>query len=176
MRREDTQLKCTWTNGLIFSGLCVAVGMGLRALVWWFLVYNQPDAFPDSVLDVCYTLLGMVAVSLLFLIPMYLIMYGTYMRLAGNYPDDLHEVARDKCGAQPALIPAILLIIFDVVWSIIVYVAMNISTFDNTTHNESHYQAMVFIGILLSVTVVLDVVFFFLGKRFFKPDLVQKNH
>lgn len=179
------KLKCTWTNGLIWSAITLVAGIGLRWLPWNFLInlYIRPDnddyLFTSQLVWTCF---GMLCVSAVFAVLMYLVMYRGYMKLAGNYPADLHAVARGKIG-KPWILPLIVMLVLDMIWTVVsTLILANIDDrmsgfgylFSKTFDPDG--RAVGLILIVFAISVLINVLMFFLGKRFFKPDLVQKNH
>jgi hypothetical protein len=113
---------------------------------------------------------------------MYLVMYAGYMKLAGNYPADLHGVARDKLG-NPWVLPLIIMLALDLIWIIVGTVV--VGSIDDRLGGILYLFSKEFDpdgrGLMLILVVffcgsLFNVLMFLLGKRFFKPDLVQKNH
>lgn len=185
------KLKCTWTNGIIWAAITLVAGIALRFLPWNFLITQEPYPgyahgdgvylFSDELVWPCF---GMLCVSVLFAVAMYLVMYAGYMKLAGNYPADLHGVARGKLG-NPWVLPMIIMLVLDLIWAIlgIIIVAAidDIGVFSGIMYMFSEEvvadgRAMLLLIIVFLTGILFNVPMFLLGKRFFKPDLVQKNH
>lgn len=180
-KRQDTQLKCTWTNGLIWSAITIALAAVCRYLLIWYCVpaqtiwvFNGVETvinFTSDFYNQCMVLLmGCIVIPVLT----YLLMYRGYMKLAGKNPSDLHLVATDKVG-KPWIFALALQIILTVVWSIIgsflIYLGME--TGRGFSMND-RIDIEVFL-VMMVVVLVVDIILFVLGKLLFKPDLVQRN-
>lgn len=167
MANQNTTLKCSWKNGIIWAVITAAAAGGLHWLMWYLTVggLSQAEA-PDEIYYMTQTLL---IASFFLPVVAYLIMYKWYMSLAGHNPHQLAAVARN---GKPALWMMILLAVLEILWilvtTVVVYVFFQIDMGD-----------MLVIEMYLMASggcLVVDFVLFLLGKRFFKPDRVQENH
>ena len=179
------KLKCTWTNGIIWSAITLVAGIALRWLPWNFLInlYVRPDN--DDYLfsgDLVWTCFGLLCVGAVFAVAMYLMSYAGYMKKAGNYPSDLHGVAHGKYGT-PWIAPMIIMLVLDVIWTVVGTIVAAVVDdrlsgfmymFSKTFDPDG--RAVLLILVVFLVGILVNVLMFFLGNRFFKPDLVQKNH
>ncbi len=173
MSNHSTELKCTWTNALIWALVGTAVSVLIRFVMWFMMVWQgDTSIFSDFF---CYASLPMLLASALIPVIFYMVMYRKYMKLAAGHPEDLHGVAIGRHG-KPLILPLILMIVFAILWilvtTVIVIISSGLSVFLNP---DDMFVTQTFL-ILSAVNLVLDVVVMLLGNRFFKPNLVQRNH
>lgn len=169
MTHQDATLKCSWKNGIIWAAIMSAAAAGLHYLMWYITIGPLPEEIVRD--DAYYMTQVLLIASFLLPVILYLFMYRGYMKIAGRHPHQLAAVARDEHG-KPGLWTLIILAVLEVLWAIvttvIVYVFFDIDAGDMVV---IECYAMASVG-----NLVLDVILFLLGKRFFKPDRVQDNH
>lgn len=113
---KSAHLKCTWTNCLIWSGISLALGLVLRILLWYFVVYlGDSSVYFD---EFCYGIIWMLSLPAVFSVLCYIPTYKGYMNRAAVHPDDLYGVAHGQYG-KPWILTLILLIVLDVIWLIV---------------------------------------------------------
>lgn len=170
MRSNNTQLKCTWTNGLIWGGILTVVSLAVRFALWYFVFYWDAKNYTNEFCDMTRPLMLVPVVIPLL---MHLISYRGYMNLAANHPSNLHGVAHGSYG-KPWILPMILQLILEIVWIIVCAVIVSISNEMDLMLDADRMIMIVFVALNV-VSLVVDLVLFLLGNRLFKPDLVQSN-
>ncbi len=173
MSRNSAELKCTWTNGLIWAAIMSVAAVALRYVLWFFLIWKgDTSVFTDAF---CGSSLPLLIASFALAVIMYLIMYRGYMKLAASHPEDLHGVAIDRYG-KPALLPLILLAVLEVLWIVVCVVIVWISCQINIFVYENDMTVIITFVALHLVNLLVDLSLCLMGKRFFKPNLVQRSH
>lgn len=175
-------LKCTWTNGVIWSGIMLAVGVGIRWLLWFLFIFA---ARPEG-MDYLYTeseeniFLGSIIVTCVLAVIFFIINYSGYMRIANRHADSLRDVAHGRYG-RPWVLPLILYAVLGFLWSGGVIFALDLMkplviVLVDDEYNEviSNIPLYRMVG-LATGTFLLDIVMYAVGARYFKPDLVQRN-
>lgn len=180
MKTHDTQLKCTWTNGIIWAVITAIAGGLFRNLIVYFCIVDQLTLeiggqavtvfFTSEFYSGCWTLImGCIFIPLVA----YLFMYWRYMKIAGTHPTDLHAVAKGDHG-RPWIAALLIQIVLTIVWAVIgaIFIKTAYTTGAMTVNDRVDIEAFL---VLMGFVLVFDLLLFFIGKLLFKPDLVQKN-
>lgn len=182
MKNRNVSLKCTWKNAVIWSVVTAVAGLLYRYAVLWFCVPAQMVVndggvetiinFTSDYFTMCMTLL----LPCVFIpIGAYLLMYHGYMRIAGENPSDLHAVAIGRYG-RPWIGALIVQIVLSLAWMAVgaLFIFLDMETALNSLSLNDRHDIRQFLMMML-IVLVLDLPMFYLGKRLFKPDLVQIN-
>lgn len=181
MKNQDTQLKCTWTNGIIWAVITLVLGSVFRfALVYICLPAQKVLKIGGQEVTVNFTSefynLSMTLMLACVVIPVvaFLFMYFRYMKIASAHPADLHAVAVGRYG-RPWIPAMIIQTVLTIAWAVIG--AICIATgwtagFGLTMNDRIDIEAFL---VMVLIALVFDLLLFFVGKLKFKPDLVQKN-
>ena len=168
---KSAHLKCTWTNCLIWSGISRALGLVLRILLWYFVVYlGDSSVYFD---EFCYGIIWMLSLPAVFSVLCYIPTYKGYMNRAAVHPDDLYGVAHGQYG-KPWILTLILLIVLDVIWLIVS--ALNVYfgfALDLAIEAES-ICFFTYLG-LGAGNMMINIALFCLGSLVFQPNLVRKS-
>lgn len=170
-KQQITDLKCTWTNGLIWAVITAAAAAGIRYALWYFVMWQgDPDIYFDEFATLsCWLLLAAAVFPVLF----FLLSYRGYMRLAASHPEDLYGVAHGTY-AKPWTLQLILLAVADVAWAFASLIIISLSLgLDLMVENDA--TAVMTLAALSVAGIVLDVALFGIGNKLFKPDLVRNN-
>ena len=171
MINNSVQLKCSWKNCLIWAPIMVVLGLAVRAGLWYLMIYmGSVDVFSDYFCDLS---LGLLLASVLIPLVCYVLCYRSYMVLAGNNPHRLHEISVGTLG-KPWLAPFIGLLVAGAVWTLVTCLLVYLGCELDLGLEDDQEVLLTFLGLNL-VNLAVDVLGYFLGKKFFKPDLVQ-NH
>lgn len=181
MKNHEAQLKCTWTNGIIWAVIATALGLVCRYLLIYFCLPTEITLTIRGVeMVVMYTTdfynACMVLLMSCIAIPVfaYLFMYYRYMKIAGAHPADLHAVATGRYG-RPWIPALIIQLVLTVLWTAVgVFSIAGFLEMYNGMSVNDRISIEVFLVMMLMV-MVFDLLLFFIGKILFKPDLVQKN-
>lgn len=171
MKNNDTELKCTWTNGLIWAAITAVAALGIRYALWYFIMWQgDTNIFFDAFATLsCW----LTMVTAIFPVIYYLLSYRGYMRLAAHNPANLHGVAEGKYG-RPWVLHLILLLVTDAAWTLASLVTVSLALgMDLSMVNDA--TAVMTLAALCGIGLALDVILFGLGNKLFKPDLVQNN-
>lgn len=171
MKRNDAGLKCTWTNGLIWLIVTCIAAFGIRALLWYFLIFlGDADVYFDAF---CFGVVPYLMVSAVFPVLFFFFTYRGYMKIAAKHPDDLHGVAHGLHG-KPWIVPLILLIVCELVW---VAVSTTVVVFGYMLDFMNEYDLLCFSVFLelSGIHFVVDLVLFLVGTFIFQPNLVRYN-
>lgn len=171
MKNLDTELKCTWTNGLIWAAITAVAAAGIRYMLWYFVMWQgDPNIYFDQFAIIsCWVLLVAAVFPILF----FLLSYRGYMRRAAKHPEDLHGVAHGTYGKSWRLQLG-LLIAANAVWMIAGLITVSLALGLDLTM-EADATAVMTLAALFGIGIALDVALFGIGNRLFKPDLVR-NH
>lgn len=169
---KNAQLKCTWTNCIIWSGISVVLGLGLRILLWYLVVYLGDSAVYFD--EFCYGILWMLVLSSVFPVICYIPGYKGYMNRAAIHPDDLYGVAHGQYG-HPWIGLLIVLIALDVIWLIVsggnVYLGFALEL----AMEADSICLFTYLGLSVG-NMLINIILFCLGALIFQPNLVRKNH
>lgn len=171
MKNQNTDLKCTWTNGLIWAVITAVAALGIRYALWYFVMWQgDPKIYFDEFASLACALM---LVATIFPILFYLLSYWGYMRLAAVHPEDLRGVAMGKHG-KPWVPQLILLLVTDFVWTVACLITVSIALgMDLSMRNDM--TAVMTLCFLNAGGWVLDLVLFILGNKLLLPDLVNNN-
>lgn len=168
---KNAELKCTWTNCLIWSLISLAVGVGLRMLLWYIIVFmGDSGIYFDKF---CYGIVWMLLVSAIFPVLFYIPTYRGYMKRAAIHPDDLYGVAHGKYG-RPWILKIILMLLVDALWLIISAIIVYMGYALDVAMEADRICFFTYLG-LSGGNIVINIVLFLLGALIFQPNLVSKS-
>lgn len=168
---KNAQLKCTWTNCMIWSGISVVLGLGLRILLWYLVVYLGDSAVYFD--EFCYGILWMLVLSAVFPVICYIPAYKGYMNRAAIHPDDLYGVAHGQYG-RPWILPLIVLIALDVIWLIVSGGSVYLGFALELAMEADSICFFTYLGLSVG-NMLINIILFCLGALIFQPNLVRKN-
>lgn len=168
---KNAQLKCTWTNCMLWSGISLLLGLGLRMLLWYLVVFlGDSSVYFD---EFCFGIVWMLLVSAVFPVICYIPTYKGYMNRAAVHPDDLYGVAHGQYG-HPWILPLVGLAVLEVVWMGVSATNVYMGYALDLAMEADSVCFFTYLG-LCAGNILLDIVFFFLGALIFQPNLVRKS-
>lgn len=168
---KSAELKCTWTNCLIWAFTSPILGAAFRGLAWYFVVYlGDANIYFD---EFCYGIIWMLLPSIAFPVICNIPAYRGYMKLADAYKGDLPGVAHGRHG-KPWILPLIIMLILDVAWLVISSLNVLSGYVLNLSMEADKICFLTYVG-LAAGGILFNIVLFWLGIRFFQPNLVRNS-